>query len=351
MPRSRRLSPSSSEAPRANMQAIADAVGVSVMTVSRYFSGTANLKDATAEAIRLEAERRQYRPNRLVRGIKSGRSGLIGVILPSQLGYYGQVLAGIQETLAERGSFTLLELVHGNLGPAAIEEESRIIRRLIEMRIEGIILRPVNDSADNLYFSEVRARHIPLVVIDRRLKSFEADFVGTDDEAGGRQAARQLIAAGARRLLLVSAGAGVSTSADRAAGFITEVQARRGVSYEELVCPDFAPNEAQIDAFLTSNPRRFDGIFAVGDILALGCLRVLRRHQVRVPEEVSLLGFGALSSGGGHHIPISSFDQHPALVGRLAALRVLERARDGTKTSTTVNLVPPTYAARGTVNA
>jgi LacI family transcriptional regulator len=333
------------------MQAIADAVGVSVMTVSRYFSGKANLKASTAEAIRLEAERRQYRPNRLVRAMKSGRSGLIGVILPSQLGYYGEVLAGIQETLAERGNFTLLELVHGNLGPAAIEEESRIIRRLVEMRIEGIILRPVNDLADSLYFSEVRSRDIPLVVIDRRLKSFEADFVGTDDEAGGRQAARQLIAAGARRLLLISAGAEVSTSADRAAGFIAEVRAHRGVTHEELSCPDFAPNEARIDAFLASNPRRFDGIFAVGDILALGCLRALRARQVRIPDEVSLLGFGALGLGGGHHIPVSSFDQHPAMVGRLAAQCILERARESEQASPVLRLVPATYTPRGTVRA
>jgi transcriptional regulator with XRE-family HTH domain len=145
------LSPSA----RASMKAIAEESGVSIMTVSRVFNGSGKVAAATEEKIRLVAERLQYRPNRLVRGMQSGRTGLIGVVMPSGLGFYSGVLEGIHNHLTGQNANLVLSLVHGDWGASAIEEEREILHRLIELRVEGIILRPVNDEATPVYFEEI----------------------------------------------------------------------------------------------------------------------------------------------------------------------------------------------------
>ena len=112
-----------------------------------------------------------------------------------------------------------VDLVHGNRGDKAFAEQVKLIDRLLESRVDGILLLPVNEEASPLYFKEVVDRHIPLVLVDRNTTHFAADFVGTDDFAGGREAARVLAKNGCKRALLISAGDYACTSRLRAQGF------------------------------------------------------------------------------------------------------------------------------------
>lgn len=336
------------------MKAIAEEAGVSIMTVSRVLSGKGKASAATAKRVRKIAERLQYRPNRLVRGIQSGRSGLVGVVMPSGLGFYSGVLEGIHDFLAGHNANMVLSLVHGDWGEHSVEEERKILHRLVELRVDGIILRPANDEATPIYFEEILQRRLPIVVVDRRLPNFSCDFVGTDNNAGGRTAGEKLIARGAKNLLLVTAGDRFSPSRERAEGFcniLSEIAPIRTVRI--LECPDFAPNDDLAARFLTSREgRKTDGIFAVSDHLALGCLRALRKLNRRVPEDVSLIGFGAIGTGNGYFIPVSTFDQHPAVIGKTAAELLLNRldrspAAKPQRRRKTV-LIPSTFVDRGT---
>lgn len=303
---------------RASMKVIADEVGLSMMTVSRVLSGNGVVAPATAQKIQKVAERLKYRPNRLVRAVKTGRSGLIGVVMPSGLGsFYGGVLSGIHDYFAGQDTSILLSQVHGDQGEGAIEDELKALHRLIEMRVDGIILRPANDEATPHYFEEILDRGMPLVVIDRYLPSFPCDFVGTDDVGGGEEAASRLLARGLKNLLLITAGDMVGTSRDRAMGFRNHLKSSGAdVTLDSLACPSFSPNEDLILKHLRASGKPVDGIFAISDSLGLGCFRALRKLNRRIPEDVALVGFGAVGASDGYTFPFSTFDQHPEIIGK-----------------------------------
>lgn len=303
------------------MKVIAEEVGVSMMTVSRVLSGKGAVAPATAQKVQKVAERCKYRPNRLVRAVKSGRSGLIGVVMPSGLGsFYGSVLSGIHDYFAGQDTSILLSQVHGNQGEGAIEDELKALHRLIETRVDGIILRPVNDEASPHYFEEILERGVPLVLIDRYLSNFPCDFVGTDDLAGGGEAASRLLARGLKNLLLVTAGDMVATSRDRAIGFRNFLSnSGSDVAFDTLACPSFSPNEDLILEHLRASTNPVDGIFAISDTLGIGCFRALRKLNRRIPEDVALTGFGAVGASDGYTFPFSTFDQHPHSIGKNAA--------------------------------
>jgi LacI family transcriptional regulator len=337
---------------RASMKMIAREVGVSLMTVSRAMNKTGYVAAETARRIQEVADRIQYRPNRLVRGMQTGRTGLVGVVMPAGLGFYSGVLDGIHDHLSERDAGLLLSLVHGNWEKRAIDEEQKILHRLIELRVDGIILRPANDEATDLYFDEIVQRGVPIVVIDRRVPKFACDFVGTDDAAGGEMAAATLLARGRKNFLLVTAGNRFSPSRDRAKGFRDTVAAASGAtSLDILEFPSFTHNENEILEFLTARGSKVDGIFAVNDNMALGCKRALLKLGRRIPEDVSIIGFGAVAMGDGYFVPVSTFDQHPDLIGRTASEMLFARI----DRKSDANAVPPktvrlaaTFVDRGT---
>lgn len=336
---------------RVSMKAIAKEVGVSIMTVSRVMNGTGKVAPETAQKIQRVADRIHYRANRLVRGMQTGRTGLIGVVLPAGLGFYTGVLQGIHDHFSDKDESVLLSLIHGHTGERAIEEERKVLHRLVELRVDGIILRPANDEASPLYFEEIVRRKVPIVIVDRRLPNFSCDFVGTEDFAGGEEAARRLQARGANKLLLVTAGDKLSPSRDRARGFAAGIESKNvEQALKVLECPDFSSNEELIFEFLRSSGSEVNGIFAISDHLANGCLSALKRLNRQVPGDVSVIGFGAVGSGIRNPIPVSTFDQHPELIGRTAAELLtgrIEGDADPLSPPRTVRLAA-TFVDRGT---
>lgn len=168
-----------------SMKQIAERAGVSMMTVSRVLRNESNVAAETEKLIRGIADELGYKPNRLVRGMQSGRSGIVSVVMPAGHAIGPTILEGIYDHLHEKDMMMALDIVHGNFGDRAFAEQSKVINRLLESRVDGFILLPVNEEASPLYFKEIVDRKIPLVLVDRNTTHFEADFVGTDDYAGG----------------------------------------------------------------------------------------------------------------------------------------------------------------------
>ena len=188
----------------ATIQQIAQATGVSLMTVSRALNSKGLVAPETERRILKVAGALRYRPNRLVRGLRTGQTGLIAAFFPADLGFYQPILRGVEKSLDAGGYFLLLNLIEQNQGLEAMREELRRLHQCLDIRIEGLILRPVNDDANAIYYREIMQRQIPFVVIDRELPDFRCDFVGSDNVEGGAEAARRLWAAGSRRLLVLS---------------------------------------------------------------------------------------------------------------------------------------------------
>ncbi len=309
---------------KVSLKFIAQKAGVSLMTASRALNGTGHIARATEERIQIIAEKYKYRPNLLIRGVQTGRTMNIGVIFPADLGFYTNVLEGLHDELLASNYSIQLSLIHQHLGEHAIRQEHQQILRLLDLRVDGIILRPVNDDASDLYFKEVFERNIPLVTIDRKLENVHCDALGTNDFKAGQQAAEYLITKGHRNILLAATGDIVSTGRERRNGFLSSAEKVKGVHVSIINETDFKHHENEARNALTSHPE-ITAAFCVTDILAAGLYNTALKLGIRIPKDLSVLGFGNLGMGPYLNPPLSTFDQHPAKIGKAAAQLLVKR--------------------------
>jgi LacI family transcriptional regulator len=330
------------------LKQIAEIAGVSMMTVSRALRGEATVAPDTLKKILEGASKLRYRPNRLVQGLRTGRTNLVAAMLPASLGYYGDALRAIEHALDEEGCSLVLNMVPGDYGRDAMREEIRRIHRCIEMRVDGILLRPVNDDANAIYFREAIERHVAMVVIDRRLPDFTSDFVGNDDFAGGEAAALRLISRGCRSLAVLHAGEKVSTSRERKNGFLKAAK-EAGVTTFSLDCLHFRATTNFLAESLRALPvAEIDGVFGITDDLAATALEVLEDLGRPCPDKVKILGFGKTPNVYSRGRRIATFDQHPGLVGSEAVTLLLQRIENPTRPPRSV-LLPADFTEGDTL--
>ena len=311
-----------------SMKQIAERAGVSMMTVSRVLRNETNVAQATEQRIRTIADQLGYKPNRLVRGMQSGRSGIASVVMPVRHAIGPMILEGIYDYLNEKDMMMSVDLIHGNVGERAIVEQGKVINRLLETRVDGFILLPVNEEVSPLYFKEIVDRQLPLVLVDRNMEGYETDFVGTDDYAGGYEAAAVLARNGCKRSILISTGDFVSTSRLRAEGFRDGLKAYQMELVSEVIAPNFTHNPNLIDLELSKLAGQFDSVFGIADRLAISAWHSCQRLQLQIPEAVKVIGFGALNLRD-PRVALSSFDQKPYEIGQNAAKLLVQRIERG----------------------
>lgn len=334
-----------------SLKKIALEAGVSIMTVSRALNGTGSVAPETAERIRAIAKKHKYRPNLLIRGIQTGRTKNIGIILPAEIGFYTKVLEGIHDHLLNNGYTIQLSLIKQDLGEEAVRQEHEQILRLLDLRVDGMILRPVNDNASDLYFKEVAERHVPLITLDRRLEKAHCDFVGSNDAAAGEQAARYLLSKGHRHILLVATGDTVSTGRDRRDGFAAIARTCTDVTLTIINENDFHYHEPDAEEALCNHPE-ITAAFCINDLLAAGLYKTAAKLGRRIPEDLSVLGFGNLEIGNYLMPSLSTFDQHPLQLGRTAAEQLIQRMKiDSANTQPASRLIPADLIERDSLRS
>lgn len=334
---------------KASLKIIAKEAEVSLMTASRALNGTGYVAETTRERIQKIADKYKYRPNLLIRGVQTGRTMNIGVILPADLGFYTHVLEGIHNELLNNKYSIQLSLIQNHLGADAIRQEQAQLMRLLDLRVDGIILRATNDQASDLYFREVFERDIPLVTIDRKLEDVHCDYVGTNDYDSGRCAAEYLIGKGHRHILLVATGDMISTGRDRRDGFVDYAATIKGSQITVINENDFKYHEEDARQALTAHPE-ITAAFCVKDTFAAGLYKTAAELGRKIPEDLSVLGFGDLELCPYLMPPLSTFDQHPVDLGKTAARQLLKRIQSEKKqTRSSKKIIPADLLERQSV--
>lgn len=311
---------------RVTLQHIAEEAGVTISTVSRILGNHGQYAADTRKKIFAIADRLKYRPNALIRGMQTGKTRTAGVMLPVDQSYYNQVLGGIHEALLENDTIALLSWNPHTHQRAGVDTERAIIHRMIDRCVDGILLCPSSERFLQSYFDEILDRHIPLVVIDRELEELSSDFVGTDDVHGGQTAAEYLLSLGHRRFLFVGDSDRLVTSRRRESGFR---QALRETA--DTACESVDVSATGLREQLTGPLRRAEAptaIFCNNDATATQVAAALREDGIRVPADVSLVGFGN-TPGLDPVVPLTTFHQHPREVGATAARLYLDRVNGG----------------------
>jgi LacI family transcriptional regulator len=317
---------------------VAQLAGVSASTVSRILNGTAVVSDAKKQAVDEAIARLGFVPNPVARGLAGGRTLSVGVITQSiDSPFYGVGLRGIEDELNRVGYSPLF--VSGHWDAA---QEARCIDVLRSRRVDGIIVLTGRLSDNAL---RTTAKALPVVVTGRTLKAPGLFAMNFDNVEGARLATHHLLALGHRRIAFIAGDPGHPDANERQRGYRAALEAA-GIAYDaDLVAPGMFQEEGGVQAVerLLAGDKRFTAIFAANDQMAYGAALALHRRRLRVPDDISLMGFDDLPVSRYLNPPLSTV-QHPAYeLGRLAAAALLQLLR-GEKP--TAQAPPPRVIAR-----
>ena len=306
-----------------NIRQVAQASGVSTITASRAISGRANVAEATRKRVLAVAQRLKYRPNRLVSAVMGGRTRTVGVMVPIGSWFQAQIIRGIHDTLAEHGHLPIIHF-HGD-GPGAMRDAAELdfLQRLLEHRVDGIIFIPSDESVPQNYLREVWERGLPLVAVDRRLARTNADFSGTDDQAGGRMVAEYLVSLGHRRIAHITGESWVSTYLDRRRGFEEAIRGRTDVAYQCVAC--VKSDCGTIAKSLLMAPDPPTAIFAASDGMAARVYMAAEALGLRIGGDLSVVGFADLIEVQGLRPRLTTVHQDAVEIGANAARLLLDR--------------------------
>ena len=304
---------------------VARAAGVSPSTVSRILNGTAVVAKEKRDAVDAAIDSLGFVPNPVARGLAGGRTLSIGVLTQSiDSPFYGGALGGIEDTLTAAGYSPLF--VSGHWSAA---HEARSIEVLRSRRVDGIIVLTGRLSDQAL---RACAKSLPVVATGRTLKAPGLFAMNFDNFEGGRLATEHLLKLGHRRIAFIGGAPGHPDSDERHRGYAAALEAA-GATYDaNLVVPGMYHEGSGLEAVerLLDGKRRFTALFAANDQMAVGAMLGLHRRSLRVPDDVSLVGFDDLISSAFSLPPLTTVQYPSQEMGRLAASAMLQLLR-GTK--------------------
>lgn len=298
---------------------VASRSGVSPATVSRILNGTAVVSDEKREAVDRAIAELGFVPNPIARGLAGGRTLSAGVITQAiDSPFYGVALRGIEEELGRAGYFPLFVSGHWNA-----DEEKRCIDVLRARRVDGLIV--LTGRLGDAELSAV-ARTLPTVITGRELRAPGLYSLQFDDFEGARLATQHLLALGHRKIAFIAGDPIHPDAHERLRGYRSALESA-GVRYRTaLVMPGtFLEDSGRVAVEkLFASGEAFSAIFAANDQMAFGAALALYQRGLRVPDDISLVGFDDLA-GAIHAIPPLTTVQQPGLeIGRMAAASLLQ---------------------------
>jgi len=306
---------------------IAEKAGVSVMTVSKVMRDAADISVATKARVRALAEQMGYVPDSQAQALRTRATRLFGLVIPALTNpVFSRVVMAIEERAHEAGCEIIL--CHTLNLP---EREEAAIRRLMSRRVEGLFVSPVYRMAPTAsIYSELERCRIPTVILGNRAP-FCSQFVNveTDDVQSSHAATRHLIELGHRRIAFF-AGPQVSPSAqERLEGYRRALREAEIELDDRLVFNAGATIEEGEKAALQMLNESSDAtaIQAVNDLVAIGAATILLNQGLRIPEEISLVGFGNILISEHFRVPLTTIRQPKYRLGVAAMDSMLRLIR------------------------
>ena len=297
---------------------VARLAGVSPSTVSRILNGTAKVSDDKRLAVLAAIEKVSFAPNQMAQGLKKGRSLTIGIVVQDiSSPFFDETLRGIDDGLKGTGYASVIVSGHWNA-----DEEADRVRLLLARKVDGIILLSgrISDEAV-LGFSGQR----PIVSTGRALQTRTALGFKTDNEYGAWLAVRHLVELGHRRIAFISGPANNHDADERLAGYrraLTEAQ----IDIDPALVVEGNYHEASgMMAMnrLFDTHQQFTAVFAANDLTAYGARLALYRKGIRVPDDISLVGFDDLPGSSYTTPPLTTVRQPLYDMGRIATQALL----------------------------
>ncbi|MBS7540339.1 LacI family DNA-binding transcriptional regulator [Ancylobacter lacus] len=306
------------------MQDVAKAAGVSSATVSRVFSGQKGaMSNETAERVRKVADDLGYVVNTLAASLRVQHTKSVGLILADVANpFFGKLASGVENTLSAAGFGVIL----GN-SSNRIEEETRLLRLMMQKQVDAIILASVASNGEHL--RDVLGQGQTIILVDSDLPGTPLDAVVIDNRAAAAHAVGHLLDLGHRRIAIVCGPMTASFDRERLEGYRAAFRQRGLEPPEDLVLygdSTYDGGKAAVEEMLLSEARP-TALFASNNLMTIGTLAALHEVGLAIPGDISVVGFDDLEWYAIFKPRITAVAQPAFAIGRTAARRLLDRLK------------------------
>jgi LacI family transcriptional regulator len=309
----------------ASIRDVASRAGVSVGTVSNVLNRPEQVGEATRDRVLTAIDELGFVRNESARHLRAGSSRTVGlVVLDIANPFFTDVARGVEDVVNAAG--LALILCNSDDRP---DKEAAHLAVLAQQRVQGVLITPTAELSPHL--AALRARGIPVVLLDRRATDSEQCAVAVDDVLGGRLAAEHLLERGHRRIAFIGGASGLPQIEERHEGVETAVREAPDAELT-LFSPDTLTvaggREAAGRIIGLPAARRPTAAVCANDLIALGVLQEMVRHEVRVPDEFAIVGYDDIDFAAAAAVPLSSVRKPRHELGRRAAELLLDEARE-----------------------
>jgi LacI family transcriptional regulator len=327
------------------MKDIAQDLGVSMVTVSKVLRNHPDISQETRERVLRRMEELNYRPNLAARALVTGKTRLMGLVVPDLMhSFFSQLANAISKVLREEGYSLVISSSQEDT-----ELEQQEIDQLLARSADCLFIASTQRTVESFHLIE--KQETPYILVDRKIPGLAANFVGVDDEQVGYLATEHLIEIGCRRIAHIGTPY-VSPALGRLEGY------RRALKHYGIQVPaeyvinrphgDDAGDKTGNDAMkkLLSLRRLPDAVFCHNDPTALGAMKAILDAGLKIPKDIAIIGCGNVKYSDCLRVPLSTIDQECEAMGERAAMLALNLLKSKTPPQPETILLEPRLIAR-----
>ena len=308
-----------------SLKDIAQALGVSVPTVSRALKDSPDISRALCEKAKWMAREMNYRPNPFALSLRKNAPRIIGVVVPDIVThFFASILNGIENMAVKNGYFVIITTSH-----ESYEHEKRNVENLVNMRVEGIIACLSQETTDYTHFAELKDINMPLIMFDRVCLTDQFSSVVADGEHSAQMATQHLLDNGCKRVAFIGGANHLDIVKRRKHGYLEALRNNKiPIEKELVVCRKIDYEEGKIAAqTLLALPNPTDAILAMNDTLAFAAIEVIKSHGLRVPNDIALIGYTDEQHANYIEPKLSAVSHQTYEMGETACLLLIDQIR------------------------
>jgi LacI family transcriptional regulator len=306
---------------KTNMINVAKAAGVSIATVSRVINSHGYVREKTRDRILEIMKELNYRPNNLARSLITKRSHAIALIMDDISNpFYPQLALGVENTAKSTG----LSVIMCNLSGSA-EQEIEYINNLLGRQVDGIIF--VASRVDPTYYTTQLSLDVPIVRMDRQIIIPGADSVLVDHVVGAQKITKHLIDKGHTRIAHITGPLAFLTAIDRKQGYINALESVGIQPYKQMIIEaDYTLKGGQLATEKLLKAKTLPtAIFYSNDLMAIGGIDIIRRSNLRIPEDIAVAGYDDIPFAALTYPTLTTVETPTFYLGSLAMQMLIDR--------------------------
>jgi LacI family transcriptional regulator, galactose operon repressor len=325
---------------------VAAEASVSLATVSRVINSDIHVKPETRERVLAAMQRLGFVANRQARSLAGGKSNTIGLLVPDLgTGYIGEIIRGIDTELNWNGIDLILYTTH-----RTATKESNYVANLARGMVDGLLLVLPRSPVD--YIATLTKRNFPFVLIDHQGTSEECAAVGATNWQGAYSATEYLISLGHKRIGFITGSMDLGCAEDRLKGYRSALRTYHIPEAPELVYEGtfFQPDGYAGACALLDLDEPPTAIFASNDVMAMGAMDAARNRELRIPDDISIVGFDNIPQSAMVYPPLTTVQQPLEQMGRVAVQMLLGILHHDEKETNRIEL-PTELIVRGSTSS